>query len=319
MTTSFYLAPILGITDQAYRNCFHRYFPFFDGAISPFIAPGAKNKIERKLDREFLSQNDTGMPVVPQVLAGNADDLCALCNSLEQRGYTCVNWNLGCPYPMVVRKCRGAGLLPFPQKIEEILSKTLRSINIKLSIKMRLGLDDATQILSILPRLNNQKIDTITIHGRTAAQMYEGSLHLDILHQAQQLSTHRIILNGSIDSCKTFEKLQSKFSTIHDFMIGRPALRDPFIVERLKQGTIPPADIQIKKLRAFHDDLLAQYQTQLSGDAHLVQKMNGQWLYLSHSFKHPKKIQKALKKMRSTQQYLAIVTQIFDSIPLANS
>ena len=118
-----YLAPVQGITDRIYRNLFPVYFKGVDVAIAPFIPSVKKMKPENKLLRELHPDNNTGIPTIPQIMSTNPDDFTLLANTLYDIGCGTVNWNLGCPFPMVVKKGRGSGMLCYPDRIESFLDK----------------------------------------------------------------------------------------------------------------------------------------------------------------------------------------------------
>ena len=111
-----YLAPIQGITDRIYRNLFPVYFKGVDMAIAPFISSVKKMKPENNLLREFYPDRNTGIPTIPQIMSSAPDDFTKLANALYDIGCGTVNWNIGCPFPMVVKKGRGAGMLCYPDQ-----------------------------------------------------------------------------------------------------------------------------------------------------------------------------------------------------------
>ena len=117
-----YMAPLKGITDSLFRRVFTTHFNGIDAAIAPFINPQTKATPSDKLLIDILPENNCGLPLIPQVINNNGDDFISLANRLYDLGYKEINWNLGCPVPMIAKKRRGSGLLPFPDVIEELLN-----------------------------------------------------------------------------------------------------------------------------------------------------------------------------------------------------
>ena len=118
------LAPMQGLTGLPFRKAFHRTFgDVFDYAVSPFISltHGNLTLADKKIYDVLPENNASSIPVVPQVLGSEKQEFVDLTNRLHEVGYTEVNWNLGCPMPRVARKVRGSGLLPHPEKVEEVL------------------------------------------------------------------------------------------------------------------------------------------------------------------------------------------------------
>ena len=106
-------------------------------------------------------------------------DFINLAVRLFDLGYMSVNWNLGCPFPMVAKKKRGSGLLPYPENIDAFLEKTVSSIPNRLSIKTRLGRRHINEIFKLMPIFNQYPLEEIIIHPRTGKQMYDGKTDLD--------------------------------------------------------------------------------------------------------------------------------------------
>ena len=115
------LAPIRGITDCHFRSLFHTYFPGFDSALAPFINPQRHSSFNPKQLKDVLPEANKVLPIVPQLLHTDVEDFLFITHRLQELGYKEVNWNLGCPAPMVTIKHRGSGLLPFPEQIISFL------------------------------------------------------------------------------------------------------------------------------------------------------------------------------------------------------
>jgi tRNA-dihydrouridine synthase len=309
-----YLAPVQGVTDRIYRNLFPVYFKGVDMAIAPFISSSKKMKPENNLLREFYPDKNTGIPTIPQIMSSEPDDFTQLANALYNIGCGTVNWNLGCPFPMVVKKGRGAGLLCYPARVESFLEKTMPAIKPKLSIKLRIGLTYPDEVLQLIPIFNRFQLEELIIHPRTGVQMYEGEVDLDIFEQCLGLSKHRIVYNGDIDSLEKFEMLAKRFGSVNRWMIGRGLLRNPFLAEKIKFNTEKPYYEKIKIIRAFHDQLFTEYSKILSGPSHITDKMKEIWTYMGSFFENGEKIQKRIKKMHHRDNYVDVVNKVFDAL-----
>ena len=218
-----YLAPMLGLTDYIFRNTFARHFDGFDGAVTPFIATPKLVRANSSHLKDVLPEHNSAMPLVPQILGNNPDNFVSLAGRLFDLGYATVNWNLGCPFPVVAKKQRGSGLLPYPEKIQDFLDKTVASIPNRLSIKVRLGLKTADEIFKLIPVFNQYPLEDVIIHPRTGKQMYSGEPDLDTFEKCLELSQHRIVYNGDITCLNSFQDLADRFKAIDNWMIGRAA------------------------------------------------------------------------------------------------
>ena len=306
-----YLAPVQGITDRIYRNLFPVYFKGVDMAIAPFISSSKKMKAENSLLREFYPDKNTGIPTIPQIMSSQPDDFTQLANALYNIGYGTVNWNLGCPFPMVVKKGRGAGMLCYPDKIESFPTKTMPALKPKLSIKLRIGLKYPDEVLPLIPIFNQYPLEELIIHPRTAVQMYEGKVDLDIFEQCLNLTEHRVVYNGDINSLEKLEMLSKRFRSVDRWMIGRGLIANPFLAEKIKFNTEKPYDEKIKIMRAFHDNLFDEYLKILSGPSHITNKMKEIWTYMGDFFENGEKIRKKINKTHHRDNYVDIVNKVF--------
>jgi tRNA-dihydrouridine synthase B len=307
-----YLAPLRGLTDALFRETLASHFDGFDAAVAPFIPPQKKSLYEDKMIRDVLPENNTKLPIVPQLLHTDPEDFLVLAHRLTGLGYTHINWNLGCPAPMVARKKRGSGLLPYPDEIVSLLDKVLPELTIKLSIKTRLGFNDHLETRALLPELNRFQLKEIIIHARLGKQLYKGTTDPDGFDICRQLSNHTLAYNGDINDIETFRLLNRRFPTVNRWMLGRGALGNPFLAEEIKG--YPQQSTETRKIRLynFHDELYNRYTERLAGPSHLLGRVKHLWLYLITSFPGNKKLLKKILKSNSLAGYRETIEQLFE-------
>lgn len=311
-TPFLYLAPIRGITDCLFRNLFQNHFGGFDEAVAPFINPQPHSHFDPKQLKDLQPEENKALPVVPQFLHTNPDGLLSLAHRLHDLGYEHINWNLGCPAPMVTRKRRGSGLLPYPDAITSFLDHILPRLPMQLSIKTRLGLNHPDELAALLPRLNDYPLTEIIIHSRLGKQLYRGATDPKSFSHCLELSRHPLVYNGDITDTGTWHCLQTQFPTVQRWMIGRGVLADPFLAKAIK-GEQFSAEQRISILTAFHRDLYSGYRKNLAGPSHLLGRMKQIWFYLSASFPGQQKIWKKIKKAGTEESYLAAVDGALNS------
>jgi len=307
-----YVAPIQGITDRIYRNLFPVYFKGVDMAIAPFISLAKNMKPDNNLLCDLYPDRNKGIPTIPQIMSSAPDDFTKLANASYDIGCGTVNWNIGCPFPMVVKRGRGAGMLCYPDRVESFLEKTIPAIKPKLSIKLRIGLTYPAEVLKLIPIFNQIPLEELIIHPRTGVQMYEGEVDLDMFEQCLGLSKHRVVYNGDIDSFEKFKMLSQRFGSVERWMIGRGLIGNPFLAEKIKFNTEQPYDEKIKIMRAFHDNLFAEYSKILHGPAHITNKMKEIWTYMGNFFENGEKIRKKINKTHHRDNYVDVVNKVFN-------
>ena len=304
-------SPLQGFTDFRFRNAQNKLFGGIDTFYSPYIRLNGKMVVKRSYERDLLPENNLGLEVIPQVITNDADEFLFVANYVRELGYKELNWNLGCPYPMVTKSGMGSGLINNPDKINHILDRAHSETDIIVSINMRLGYENSEEILDVLPILDTYPIKNIAIHARTGKQLYKGGVHLDAFQQCIDSTIHKLYYNGDITSVAKFHEMQQRFPSINHWMIGRGLISDPFLPSMIKNNTSEYPANKIELFSAFHDTLYAIYSESLSGSTHILLKMYHLWEYFSVTFSNPHKVLKKIKKAQSIRNYEAAVAEIF--------
>ncbi len=304
------LAPLKGVTDAVFRTTYAEFFSGIDWAVTPFLTTVKGARIKPSHLKQVLPENNLLMPVVPQIISKTAVNFTFLAEALFDLGYETVNWNLGCPYPMVAKKGRGSGMLPTPEAIDLFLDQALAAMSGRLSIKMRLGRHHPDEIESLLPILNRYPIESITIHPRTGVQMYTGRPDLDAFERCLSMTRHSVIYNGDIVSRASFDELQARFPQISRWMIGRGVMADPFLPGAIK-GTTLNGEACLKQFHKFHDALFERYEKVLFGPSHLLDRMKGLWSYFCNGFRNGRDLLKKIHKTQKTVDYCDVVKRFF--------
>jgi tRNA-dihydrouridine synthase len=179
-----------------------------------------------------------------------------------------------------------------------------------LSIKMRLGHNRVDEIFKLLPVLNRYPLKEVTIHPRTARQMYTGLPDLNTFGVCLENCRHRMVYNGDITDLTSFRSLAARFPTVSAWMIGRGALSNPFLPAIIKNGHDGIAG-KLEKFKTFYNDLFARYQERLSGPGHLLDRMKGFWTYFAGAFKNGQNIGKRIHHTFTLPRYLDTVERFF--------
>lgn len=304
------LAPIRGVTDAVYREAFSRCFGGFDGAVAPFIPLRQGHTLRPVELRQLAPENNGSLRTIPQVLTHHAPTFSVALRELHEAGHTEVNWNLGCPYPTVAGRGRGAGLLPQAKRIDAILAEVMKDTPVRLSVKMRLGYHDPDEFKAVIAVLNQYPLTDVILHARTADQMYEGRVDITRAVEALALCRHPFVYNGDIMSVAGLEELQRRLPGTKAWMIGRGALKDPFLPAQLKGGSLPSSESRRTQLVQFHNLLFEGYGLWLSGDQHRLDKMKEQWEYLAYQFADPQAVFTRIRRSHM-RNYESVVAQEF--------
>jgi tRNA-dihydrouridine synthase len=310
MSLTLLSSPLQGFTDFRFRNAFHKYFGGIDTFYSPYIRLNGKMVIKSSYQRDLKLENNDTLEVIPQVMTNDPDEFLFVTKYIQELGYKELNWNLGCPYPMVTKQGMGSGLICNPEKIDEILKRVHSETDVLVSMKMRMGYENAEEIQSVFPILDQYPLKNIAIHARIGKQLYKGGVDLDSFEKCIENTKHKLYYNGDITSVAAFKKLQSRFPQIDHWMIGRGLIADPFLPSMIKNDTTAYPENSIEIFREFHDTIFNEYEAFLSGPTPIRMKMYGFWEYFSQSFSNPQKVLKKIKKASNIKKYEVAVSEI---------
>jgi tRNA-dihydrouridine synthase B len=305
------LAPLRGFTEAIFRNTFQRHFRGIDEAVAPFVTPIKGRRIKPLHLHDLAPAENRAMPVVPQVLSNDADDFIRLASTLFDLGYGEINWNLGCPYPMVAKKLRGSGLLPHAEMIDRILEKVVSIFPGRLSVKTRLGRFSVDEIDRLIPVFNRYPLARVIIHPRTGEQMYDGRVDLSRFAVCLRKIVHPVVFNGDIIDVGIFRALESRFPQVCGWMLGRGLIANPFLAETIREGIGPVGD-RGARFAAFHDELVDAYCRRFSGPGHVLDRMKGYWGFMADGFDDGRRLLKRIHKAGSLARYREIVAAALD-------
>ena len=311
MSITLLSSPLQGFTDFRFRNAFHKHFGGIDTFYSPYIKLNGKLVVKGSYERDILPENNSTLEVIPQIITNDAEEFLFVAKYVQQFGYKELNWNLGCPYPMVAKCGMGSGLIKNTDQIEHILKRVHNETDIIVSMTMRLGYENPTEILDVFPILEQYPIKNIAIHARIGKQLYKGGVDLDSFQKCLDTSKQKLYYNGDITSVAKFKELQERFPSIDHFMIGRGLIADPFLPSMIKNNTTEYPKNRLEIFEAFHDEIYREYDAYLQGPTPIRMKMLGFWEYFSESFSNPQKTFKKIKKAGNSKNYEAAVKEIF--------
>ena len=305
----YYFAPMEGITDSIYRRLHHKHFGGVDRYYMPFLSPTIHRQLTHKEDRELPFADTETFVAVPQILTKVADDFLWAAQVCADRGYDEVNLNAGCPSGTVVSKGKGSGMLRDTDALDAFLEEVFSKSPLPVSVKTRLGLENAADFPGILEVYNRYPIKELTIHPRTRKQFYDGELHMDMFRYALENSKNPLCFNGELRSNTCICEFSKDFPQIGAVMIGRGLIADP--------GMLTSGGTTREALQAFTEELTQCYIEAFGGARNAMFRMKENWSFLRHRFDGSDRLWKQLRKTTDLNEYRAITSQIFATLPLA--
>ena len=221
------LAPLRGVTIRCFRETFAEEIRAagFTEAITPFITANAG--YDPLKDRELtktssLVPRPSSLRITPQFIGKDPEALRTCLEKVKTAGFDTADLNCGCPFPMVRNKGRGSGILRTPDVLRRMLEVGCEVMGAgKFSIKARLGVDRTDELLKLMPMINEFPLRFLTVHARTARQMYTGIVDAGGLEEVWKVAKVPIVINGDIEF-PVLKRTGDRFSAL---MIGRGFIR----------------------------------------------------------------------------------------------
>lgn len=309
MKPRIYLAPLQGLTDRSFRKIFRLYSGGLDLLFTPFFSFNRNNPIKAGKLKKQLDDGFEPAKVVPQVLSNSPEAIFRFQKSLSGIGYKRFNLNLGCPYPVVIKKNKGVALMSQPQRLEDLISHIANYSTLSFSLKLRLGLENPDEIFTVLEILNRYPIEEVIIHPRIGGQYYSGEPDHARFNECLAHSKHPVVYNGDIFSVADFKKVSLMHPDVNTFMLGRGILRNPFLAMQIKGETLPPDPKNV--IYNFQKDLFYQLLEDRGKGKYFPQGIKEFWSYLSYSFDDPEKVFDQIKRVNTTAEYLRVADNLF--------
>ena len=314
------LGPFQGITDAPFRNVFKKHFGGIDKFYTPFFTgiqkEHAKNLQVEEIDPRF---NDVET-LTPQILSTDAEEILRFASQCKELGYKEINLNVGCPFPRVANKKRGCGLLPYPEKIEELLERVFERIDVKFSVKCRLGYFDPDEIVPVIDIFNQYPLSELIIHPRIGKQLYKGEADVKRFAELMPMIKAPLVYNGDIVSVESFERIREQVQPVNAFMLGRGLLANPFLAETCRDASNASSknadtdDVSQQKTKRLYNYVVDLYEDRLrhaGGSPKVLGRMKELWSYLMYSFDEPQDIWRKIKKINALKEYEEAVEAVF--------
>jgi tRNA-dihydrouridine synthase B len=233
------LAPMQDVTDLAFWKLTSAYGPA-DVYFTEYFRVHSTSTPERHILRSIL-ENPTGRPVAAQLIGNDIPSLVRTARVLQEYPIAAIDLNLGCPAPVVYRKCAGGGLLRDLKLVDSILGALREAVSVKFTVKTRIGFDSPDAFSDLLRVFARHPLDLLTVHARTVKEMYRSEVHYEYIARAVAEVPCPVLANGNVYSVSKAEEVLERTGAC-GLMIGRGAIRNPWIFRQFRQhrrGEIP--------------------------------------------------------------------------------
>lgn len=303
-------APLQGYTDAVYRCAHASLFGGVTAYYTPFVRI-EKDDFRRKDLRDIAPENNRGVAVVPQIIASHPDELRRLVDGVAACGYRRIDINLGCPFPMLARRHKGSGILPFPDEVERLLRPLEGYGGFTFSVKMRLGWESPDESLRLLPLFESLSVRQITLHARLGRQQYKGEPDREAFARFYEVCRLPLLYNGDLVTVDDIQSVERQFPRLSGVMVGRGLLARPWLAEAYTVGSGAVTG-RYERVERLHNRVFDEYGAVLQGAHQLLTRMAVFWEYLLPEV--DRRLRKRVLKARSIDEYVGAVRTLWLSL-----
>ncbi|MGH9751082.1 MAG: tRNA dihydrouridine synthase DusB [Candidatus Polarisedimenticolia bacterium] len=304
------LAPMAGITDQYFRLILKRIGGV--GLVTmEFISSEALTRGNGKT-RHMMQYSEEERPLGIQVYGSRPERMAEAAAYVEALGADLVDINMGCPANKVLKGCAGAALMGDLDLAREIVRAVRRAVRIPLTVKFRLGLDEARANFLELGRIcEGEGADAVALHARTARQMFGGRADWGRIRSLKESLTIPVSGNGDVERPEDARDLLAA-TGCDGVMIGRAAIKNPWIFRQtadLLSGGVPgePPVAERRALILDHFALLREREDE-STALHKIRTFTG---WYTHGLPNGRALRQRINSLTSCAEFVDAVEDFF--------
>lgn len=304
------LAPMAGVTDLPFRLLCAQQGA---GLVCMEMVSAKAIYYGNKNTKELLTIHPKEGPVSLQLFGSDPDIISEMAKRIEERPFSILDINMGCPVPKVVKNGEGSALMKNPKLVEEIVTKTVRAIRKPVTVKIRKGFDDSTVNAVEIARIAQESgASAVAVHGRTREQFYSGRADYEIIARVKQALSIPVIGNGDVTDGPSAQRLLGE-TGCDGVMIGRGVRGNPWIfreiVHYLETGkTIAaPSGEEVCRMILRHAAMELEYK----GEYTAVREMRKHIAWYTAGFPHSASLRRSINAIETFPELEAAVKRIF--------
>lgn len=303
------LAPMAGVSDLPFRLLCQK-----NGAAMVCMEMiSAKAILYGNRNTESLLEIHPDEKVVSLQLFGNDPHIMSeMAKRIEDRPFSVLDINMGCPVPKIVNNHEGSYLMKEPELVYDIVKAISEAVSKPVTVKIRKGFDDEhINAPEIARACEAAGASAVAVHGRTREQFYSGKADWDIIKKVKEAVLIPVIGNGDVVDGESAKKMLEE-TGCDAVMVGRGAEGNPFIFKEINaylkgEDYSPPTREEICETILEHADLQLNYKGEYVG----IREMRKHVSWYLKGVEGACAIRKQINEMDSMDELKAVVENIY--------
>lgn len=303
------LAPMAGITDLPFRLICERFNP---GITTTEMVSSKAILYNDEKTKKLMNITNEKRPIAIQIFGSDIEAM-SYASKYVSNIADVVDINMGCPAPKVTKNGDGSSLLKNLDHAGKIIDAVVKNSAVPVSLKIRLGWDKenivATEIAKIAERVG---VSMITVHGRTRSEFYSGKSDLEEIAKVKENVKIPVIGNGDIVDEESAENMFKK-TNVDGIMIGRGAIGNPWIFERvkyyLKTGNKLPNMSLNEKRKIITEHFLLELQEK--GEYTGIREFRKHLAYYSKGLGKASEFRKKINTLEKSKDVIECINEYF--------
>lgn len=295
------LAPMAGVSDLPFRLLCHEQGA---GMVCTEMVSAKAIFFGNKNTETLLEIHPDEGPVSLQLFGSDPDIISEMAKRIEERPFSVLDLNMGCPVPKVVNNGEGSALMKNPLLAGRIIEKTVRAIQKPVTVKIRKGFDEAHANAVEIARIAQESgAAAVAVHGRTREQYYSGKADWDIIARVKAAVHIPVLGNGDVTDADSAKRMLAQ-TGCDGILVGRAAQGNPWIFREISaalEGKNPPG---APDLRERYETILrhARMEADCKGERAAVREMRKHMAWYTAGLPHSSRMRRRINEMETLEQ-----------------